>query len=199
MKNKNALIIIAKHPEIKNVKTRLKSSLSDDKRLKLYKRLLEHTVQRLGSIKGVETFIACAPQSAEHYFSRFGLRLIPLPEGDLGQRMFYAFEEVFKGGYKKAALVGVDIPALTDSIILKAFELLSDNNIVYGPAQDGGYYLVGMSTLIKEIFEEVPWSSEYTLQKSLERARQCGFTVAFTEILSDIDTIEDVRRAGFFM
>ena len=199
MKIKNALIIIAKHPEIRHVKTRLKNSLSDEQRLELYKRLLEDTMQRLGSIKGVQTFIAFAPQSAENYFSRFGLKLISLPEGDLGQRMFHAFEKVFGEGYEKAALVGVDIPALTGSIILKAFELLSDSSIVYGPAQDGGYYLVGMNILIKEIFEEVPWSSEYTLQKSLERARQCGFSVAFTETLSDIDTIEDVRRAGFII
>jgi len=199
MKNKNALIIIAKHPEKGKVKTRLMGTMSDEKRLELYTYLLENTMQRLGAISGVDTFIAYAPQNAESYFLRFGLKLIPLPEGDLGKRMFHAFREVFKEGYEKAALVGVDIPGLTGSIILRAFELLSDSDIVYGPAKDGGYYLVGMGALVKEIFERVPWSSENTLKESIERAKQYGYSIALTETLSDIDTIEDVRRSGVFM
>ncbi len=195
--NTNALIIIAKHPEKKSVMTRLMDSMTDDKRLEFYIYLLENTIKKLDAIKGIDTFIAYAPDTAREYFGKFGLRLLALPEGDLGVRMLYAFHTVFKKGYKKAALVGVDIPGLTDSIISNAFELLSDSDIVFGPAKDGGYYLAGMRVLIKELFEGIPWSSDETLKKSIENAEIGGYTIALTEKLSDIDTIEDVREAGF--
>lgn len=194
--NDNALIIIAKYPEKENVKTRLKGLMPDGKRLALYVSMLENTLNKLRSIPDVDTYIAYAPESATDYFRRFGVGLILLPEGDLGGRMFHSFREVFKAGYHRAALVGVDIPDLSSTIILKAFALLSLDDIVYGPAKDGGYYLVGMGKLIKEIFEDVPWSSDQTLNRSVEKARQFGYSVAFTETLSDVDTIDDARRSG---
>lgn len=194
--NDNALIIIAKYPERKNVKTRLKSSMSDEQRLDLYVSLLNRAMTDLGDIQGVDTFIAYAPKERKDYFLRFNLGLIPLNKGGLGAGMFKAFEEVFSLGYKRASLVGVDIPDLSPAIILEAFELLSENDLVYGPAKDGGYYLVGMRKLIREVFENVPWSSDRTLKKSLEQAAISGNTVGFTEMLSDIDRIEDVRNAG---
>ena len=192
----NALIIIAKYPEKKNVKTRLKGSMSDEQRLDLYVSLLNRAMTDLGDITGVDTFIAYAPKEREDYFLRFNLGLIPLNKGDLGAGMFKAFEEVFNLGYKRASLVGADIPDLSARIILEAFNVLLENDLVYGPAKDGGYYLVGMRKLIKEVFDNVPWSSDRTLKKSLEQASKSGKTVGFTEMLSDIDRIEDVRNAG---
>ena len=194
--NKNALIIIAKYPEEGSVKTRLKGVLSDQERLKLYVTLLKHTVEKLKAIRGVDTFIAFAPEGSRKYFSQFNVGLISLHKGDLGIRMFEAFNKVFDIGYQKAALVGADIPDLSASIILNAMNILSDNKLVYGPAKDGGYYLVGMSRLIKEVFEDVPWSSDQTLKNSLSKADECNYSVGFTETLSDIDTIDDLKRAG---
>jgi len=195
--NNNALIIIAKYPEKENVKTRLKGLMTDEQRVDLYVSLLTHTVEKLRSVPGTDTFIAYAPAAAENYFRDFGTRLISLPEGDLGARMFHAFEEIFRLGYRKAVLVGADIPDLSADIIQRSFDLLSDKDIVYGPARDGGYYLVGMSRLVREIFKNVPWSSELTLQKSLEQADRYNYSVGFTQMLSDIDTMEDIKKAGF--
>jgi len=194
--NTDALIIIAKHPEKGKVKTRLNGHLSDDKIVELYIYLLNNTVRKLKAVPGIDTFIAFAPEGARDYFTEFGVRTISLPDGDLGSRMLHAFQEVFHTGYQKASLVGADIPDLSVPIIRKSIELLSGNDIVFGPAKDGGYYLVGMRKLLREIFEDVPWSSGQTLEKSLEQARRFGYSVAFTEMLSDIDTIEDVKRAG---
>lgn len=195
MNNKNALIIIAKYPEKGKVKTRIKG-LSDDERVSLYESLLKHTMSRLGSISGVDTFIAFAPETAHDYFMQFGVRLISVHPGNLGERMHEAFRAVFHLGYKRAALVGADIPALTPDIIRDSFNVLADNDLVFGPAVDGGYYLVGMRKLIREVFEQVPWSSQETLKRSVEQAHVSGFTVGYTETLSDIDTMEDVRKAG---
>jgi hypothetical protein len=198
MKNKNALIIIAKNPQNGSVKTRLKGSITDEKILELYTSLLEDTIQKFKVIPGVDTIIAYAPDSAEEYFSQYGINLIPLSTCDLGLNMYHAFKEVFNRGYKKAALAGADIPDLTIPIILEAFDILSDKDLVYGPAKDGGYYLVGMRKLIKEVFENVPWSSDQTLKRSIEQAHHFGYSVGFIETLSDIDTIEDVKNMGFF-
>lgn len=194
--NRKALIIIAKRPENGKVKTRLNGFMSGDRILRLYMHLLDHTVKKLGDIPGVTTFIAFAPEDAGEYFSRFDVRTIPLPWSDLGTTMFNAFAEVFHAGYQKAALVGADIPDLSATIVLKAFELLSDNDLVFGPAEDGGYYLIGMTKLIQEVFDSVPWSSRETLKKTLEQAHRAGYSTAFTETLSDIDTIEDVKKSG---
>ncbi|RJQ45301.1 MAG: glycosyltransferase [Nitrospiraceae bacterium] len=194
--NTNALIIIAKYPEKGQVKTRLNGHLSDEDILKLYISLLKQTVSKLNNIPYADTFIAFAPANAEDYFLHFGVSLIPLNEGDLGVRMFNSFNHVFSSGYKKAVLVGADIPDITPAIIQKAFDILSGNDTVFGPAKDGGYYLVGMRKLIREIFLNVPWSSAQTLKKSIEQANKFGYSAGLTEMLSDIDTIEDVKRAG---
>jgi rSAM/selenodomain-associated transferase 1 len=195
MINNSALIIIAKYPEKGRVKTRIQG-LSDEQRTELYKKLLDLTMKKLSSIPGVDTFIAFAPDSAEDYFKRFRVKLIPLHEGDLGTGMYKAFNEVFSAGYQRAALVGADIPDLSSAIIMNAIDVLSSHDLVFGPAQDGGYYLVGMRTLIKEVFEDVPWSSDQTLEKSLDQSKKFKYSVGFTETLSDIDTIKDVKRAG---
>lgn len=194
---RNALIIIAKQPKMNSVKTRLAGSMSDKERLELYISMLESTVHRLGSITGVDSFIAFAPLNAESYFLKFGLNLLPLPEGDLGERMFHSMNLVLGKGYEKTVLVGVDIPGLSESIISNAFELLSDIDIVFGPAKDGGYYLVGFKTPIKEIFEGIQWSTDRVLKQSMENASRNGCSIAFTKTLSDVDTPEDVQKAGF--
>lgn len=197
--NSNALIIIAKYPYKDNVMTRLRGVMPDEKRLELYESLLHSTLEKLGKVPGTDTFIAFAPGEAEDYFLRFGARLIPLDRKDLGRGMFTAFKEVFNAGYRKAALVGADIPDLSVSIILDAFDVLSENSVVFGPAKDGGYYLVGMKKLIKEVFENVPWSSEQTLEKSVLQAKSAGESVGFTRTLYDIDTAEDLKRAGLIL
>ncbi len=194
--NKNALIIIAKYPEKGRVKTRLKGHMSDEEIVRLYTTLLERTIKELRSISGIDTFIAFAPQSSRDYFSEFKLRLIPLHKEGLGKRMLEAFEEVFLSGYKKAALVGADIPDLSVNLVFEAFNVLSDKDLVFGPAKDGGYYLIGMSRLIREVFENVPWSSDQTLNRSLVEANKNGYSSGFTETLNDIDTIEDVKSSG---
>jgi len=195
MKNLNALIIIAKYPEKGVVKTRIRG-LSDEQRVELYTRLLNDTMGKLSLIPGVDTYIAYAPENTKEYFSRFNVGLIPLSEGDLGQRMYEAFHKTFQKGYKKISLVGADIPDLSKSIIIDSFKQLSDSDLVYGPARDGGYYLVGMRKLIKDVFNDVPWSSHRTLETSMNNARQAGYSIGLITVLSDIDTFEDAKKHG---
>jgi rSAM/selenodomain-associated transferase 1 len=195
MKNRNALIIIAKYPEKGSVKTRIRG-LSEEQRVELYTRLLNKTMEKLSSISGADTYMAFAPANTKDFFSRFKVGLIPLSDGDLGMRMHEAFHYTFLKGYEKVSLVGADIHDLSESIIIDSFNQLSDHDLVYGPARDGGYYLVGMQKLIKEVFNNVPWSSPMTLEISINNAKQAGYSVSQITVLSDIDTFEDAKRYG---
>lgn len=191
---KDAVVIMAKAPARDSVKTRLRGRLSDGDRLRLYTRLLNMTVERLRSVPGVESFISYWPPSSRGYFGRFGLGCFPQPEGDLGLKMHVVLSEVLSRGFGKAAVVGVDIPGLDARVVKRALGLLDHSDVVFGPAEDGGYYLVGMKKPAPGLFEGIEWSSEDTLGKSLGRASAMGLRVALAEGLGDIDTVEDLRE-----
>jgi rSAM/selenodomain-associated transferase 1 len=144
----------------------------------------------------VDTFISYSPPEEAGYFSGFGPRTFPQSGGDIGERMYNALGKVLGEGYVKAVLVGVDIPGLSTSTVLRAFELLADSDMVFGPARDGGYYLVGLKKPAREIFQGIPWSTARTLGETLRKAYSLGYRTAFTETLSDIDTVEDLKRTG---
>jgi rSAM/selenodomain-associated transferase 1 len=194
MKLRQALIILAKAPLPNIVKTRLKGHLSDEVRLRFYRDMLEAVVERLGSIPNVDTWLSFTPAGEEAYFRKFGLRLFPQSEGDIGLRMHHALTHLLSQGYGKAVLVGVDIPGLDSGIVLHAMDLLKDHDMVFGPAVDGGYYLVGLKKPASRVFESIEWSTQKTLEQSTARAREQGFTISLTETLSDVDTIDDVKE-----
>jgi rSAM/selenodomain-associated transferase 1 len=192
MKNQNALIIFAKSPEAGNVKTRLAGHLDDAERLRLYTSMLEGTVGKLRSIPEADTLICYVGD--KEYFTKFGLKLFPQSEGDLGERMHLAMKKLLDEGYGKAVLVGVDIPGLTPAIIREAFKLLSDHDAVFGPASDGGYYLVGLKAPNREIFTGIEWSTNTTLKQTLAKAKAAGLKITITDILSDVDRPEDLKN-----
>jgi rSAM/selenodomain-associated transferase 1 len=194
MRKESALVMLAKAPDAKTVKTRLKGRMNDEERVGLYTSLLEGTIKRLRDIPGVDSYICFAPSSAGGYFDSFGLGAFPQCGGDLGERMHDALKKVLLDGYSSAALVGVDVPDLTADAVLYALGLLDNSDIVFGPSPDGGYYLVGLKAPIREIFHDVRWSSPDTLRQSIIRAEESGYVAALAGELSDVDTIEDVMR-----
>jgi rSAM/selenodomain-associated transferase 1 len=192
----DALVIMAKAPGAGRVKTRLSPHLGDRERVALYERLLEGAVFRLSDIPGVRTYITYTPVEEGEYFGRFGLPVFPQEGEGLGERMSRALEHVLGLGHRRAALVGADIPALGPDEVACALGLLDGADVVFGPASDGGYYLVAMKKPHPEIFRSVLWSDPRTLQMSLERARDAGLEVSLGSTLHDVDTVEDLRREG---
>ncbi len=191
-----ALVIMAKAPEADNVKTRLKGSLTDDERVELYERLLSGTVERLRDIDDTDTFITYAPGEQGEYFSRFGLPMFAQQGEGLGPRMHLALSHVLEMGYERAALVGVDIPGLGPSHVHEAMGLLDYADVVFGPAEDGGYYLVAMRSPCAGVFEGIKWSEPDTLAQSLDRVAEAGLLSALGPVLADLDTPEDLKREG---
>lgn len=192
----NALVIMAKSPEADDIKTRLSPRLNRAERVALYIKLLASTIKRLRDIKGVDTFISHTPDDAARYFHHFGLSSFPQGLGDIGQRMHRALSHVLDMGYARAAIVGSDIPALTPRVVRSAFEALPQADLAIGPAMDGGYYLIGMSRPIPELFQGIPWSSRETLKETVGKARAMGLSMEILDILDDVDTPEDLEKLG---
>lgn len=187
---------MAKCPDPDSVKTRLSGYLPDSKRIELYRYLLDTTVGKLKEISGTETFISYTPENAGGYFLRYGAKTFPQSDGNIGERMLHAAKRIIGEGYEKVVIVGVDIPDISSHVVLKAFELLEKSDVVFGPATDGGYYLVGLNSPVEVIFKDIRWSTENVLEESIKLAETAGLSIDFTEVLSDIDTADDVRESG---
>ena len=127
------------------------------------------------------------------------LRFAPqVQSSDLGARLDAALREVFVAGHRRAAVVGSDVPDLDAATIQRAFSALDDRtDAVFGPAADGGYYLLGLGAAPPAgLFSGVAWSSAAVLQQSLANARRCGLSVAAPATLptlADIDTVHDLE------
>jgi len=113
---------------------------------------------------------------------------------DLGRRLEHAFGTVFEHGAQKAIVLATDVPDVSADIIDEAFRGLDSFDVVLGPCPDGGYYLLGMKKLHKELFANIPWSTNQVLNETSDVVRRLGFTVRWLPALADIDTGEDLRR-----
>ncbi|HKK46628.1 MAG TPA: TIGR04282 family arsenosugar biosynthesis glycosyltransferase [Balneolaceae bacterium] len=192
----NVLLIFVKNPEEGEVKTRLAETIGDRRALNVYQRLLSIT-------REISDQLTCSRQV---WYSKFipaagfwdtGNYTKHLQKGsNLGERMKNAFSEAFAGGYHKAVIIGSDCADLKQQIIEVAFDLLDDNDVVIGPSKDGGYYLLGMSQLYSGLFENISWSTAAVFEQTSKIADQLGLSRALLPVLNDIDTEEDLRKAG---
>jgi rSAM/selenodomain-associated transferase 1 len=191
-----ALIVFLKYPEPGAVKTRLASALGAETAAALYRVLaeevLELTVPRAGEY---ETLVYFDPPGAAEAMRAWlpGLRLRPQCTGDLGVRMATAFAQAFERGARRAAIIGTDAPAVTRETVAGALGALDEANVVVGPAEDGGYYLLALDAPHRELFENVAWSTSTVLEETRARAAAAGLRVRELNRLGDIDTLEDVR------
>jgi rSAM/selenodomain-associated transferase 1 len=122
-----------------------------------------------------------------------GEQLWPQPAGDLGHRMAAAFTEGFARGPRRVALVGTDVPGLSQAIVAEAFSALDRDDVALGPARDGGYYLVALRQGHPGLFADIAWSTAQVLPATLARAQGLGLGVHLLPLLTDLDTIEDLR------
>ena len=103
-----------------------------------------------------------------------------------------AFQYGFEQGFNKILLIGSDLPDITKEIIDTGFENLQSKEVVFGPAEDGGYYLIGITKMHEIIFKDKPWSQSSLLALTLAQLKEEQRTVGFLETLNDIDTFEDL-------
>ena len=193
MNDNRALLLFVRNPEKGKVKTRLAQDLGDDKALEIYLELLNIT-RAVAVTVPAERFLFYSnfiPQSDDWPEVQFQKHL--QANGDLGSRMEAAFQLALEA-HQKAVIIGSDCPELSPAIIEQAFAQLDDFDAVLGPANDGGYYLLGLKTVIPDVFREMVWSTELVLAETLARLDAAGKSYALLPELSDVDHVEDWER-----
>lgn len=190
---KNLLIIFTKNPELGKVKTRLASTLGAKKALDVYIDLLNHT-NSVSEDVDVEKWVYYSNKIGDNtYFNEKTYSKFVQKGEDLGERMKNAFRHGFKAGYENVILIGSDCFELKSSHLIHAFYALKKSNFVFGPAKDGGYYLVGMNVLFSKIFENKTWSTDTVLEEALEDIKNKKYSFDTIETLSDVDYEEDLK------
>ncbi len=191
---KTALIIFVRNPIIGQVKTRIAKDLGNGPTLQVYKQLLKHT-EAITNPLDVDVFVFYADFLNENDLWDNDRFIKKLQGGkDLGDKMKNAFQLVFDEGYKRVCVIGSDCYELTTSIIEDAFFELNDHDMVVGPSEDGGYYLLGMKQFLPQVFENKSWSSSHVFLETIQTIEQHHLTYTTLTTLSDVDTIEDCRK-----
>lgn len=179
------------------VKTRMCPPLTPDEAASLHGSLVMDVVERTRSLRRFDVFLACTPRIDHPFFqtlaTRHRIRLCDQVGEDLGQRMDHALTAAFTHGYAHAVLVGTDIPNLSAQHYERAKALLQTTDVVLGPTEDGGYYLVGAKQPVPALFAEIPWSTGDVLAQSQARAEQAGLVVGLLDSERDLDTFDDVQ------
>ncbi len=191
---KKALIILAKNPVKGNVKTRLAASTGDEKTLLIYQELLSKTFD---VTKGIfsHKFVFYSNFVDDNDIWENNLYQKKLQEGStLGDKMKNAFKNLFAEGYNRIVIIGTDCYELKTEDIQQAFSLLNHSEVVIGPASDGGYYLLGMSEFIPDVFDNIEWSTNKVFDQTMAVCKEMNTNVSLLRKLNDIDTIEDVKR-----
>ena len=192
MKTARSVVVMARPAVAGEVKTRLAEACGERFALAVYRLLLRRTLRRVA--RGPwSTVVAVAPSAGDRRRQRFrGLATMAQSGRDLGERMHNAFAAMPPG---PVVMVGTDIPGLRRQHISRAFRALERHEAVFGPALDGGYWLVGLAPELRDagIFSAVRWSTRHALADTLENIPQTCAT-ALIGTLGDVDTVEDVER-----
>jgi rSAM/selenodomain-associated transferase 1 len=187
-------IVMCKAPELGKVKTRLAAEIGDECALAVYKELLRITLTAVAS-PAWDVVIVLDGDAA--YMPPHPYRCIPQRGNDLGERIVHAMHDV--GGCDRYVVVGSDTPTMTTRHIADAFHALDTHDVVLGPANDGGYWLIGMQQLHPDLFADIPWSTDRVLTRTRERCEEHARTIVLLETLSDIDVREDLERHPEFV
>jgi len=188
---KELLIIFTKNPEKGKVKTRLAATLGDEEALDVYKLLLNHTLsitQSLAIDKAV--YYGSSIPSNDLWSKKKYIQA--LQHGDsLGDRMKKAVSDAFLKGYEKVVIIGCDCYQLQTHHIQSAFEKLDENDAVIGPANDGGYYLLGMNNNYPIVFDQKQWSTPSVFKDTLNDFSSLNLDFFLLPQLIDVDTEAD--------
>lgn len=179
------------------MKNRLIPALGADGAAALHRRLVLRTLRTANTLcqsQNVELEIRFAGGSENemHHWLGDGWLCLPQCEGDLGQRMAGAFTDSFREGSPATVIIGSDCPSLTPETLAAAFDALKMNPVVFGPATDGGYYLIGLTKSIPELFQGVAWGTETVFGQSLQILERIGIKPALLHPLDDLDRPEDL-------
>ncbi|WP_418502201.1 TIGR04282 family arsenosugar biosynthesis glycosyltransferase [Flagellimonas sp.] len=190
------LLILTRNPELGKCKTRLAATVGDRAALEIYQFLLQHTVSLTKHLK-VEKWVYYSEEIWEddmwdnaHYQKKLQIGK------DLGERMQNAFKEGFQAGFEKVIIIGSDMYNLAQTDLEEAFSKLETHDYVVGPAEDGGYYLLGMKSLNEALFRDKEWGTDTVLADTLQDLKTAR--VGLLPERNDIDYYEDIKDIKAF-
>mgnify|MGYP003640019366 CR=1 FL=1 len=189
------LIVFIKNPVLGTVKTRLAASIGDEKALVVYNDLVEKCRNECLAVNAERHIFYSKQISDDAWSEEYFLKYVQ-SEGDLGIKITDAFRSIFKEG-GKVIIIGSDCYDLDAHTIEDAFEKLDDSDVVIGPANDGGYYLLGTNNFHPELFQDITWSTEKVLKETVKQANTNNLSVSLLKELIDLDTLEDLQKSGY--
>jgi len=195
-----ALVVMARYPQIGTTKTRLARMIGDEETVRLYRAFLTDLAHKFaGQICDLHwaytpaevdylSFIATlAPAFIEH------MHAFPQQGIDLGARLYHVFRWTYDRAYQRTIIIGSDSPQISPKTVEQARKALDKADVVLGPADDGGYYLIAMRRPY-DVFRDIPMSTSIVAQKTIELAQSQGLKVHTLENLFDIDELPDLVR-----
>jgi len=197
MSRDRALVIMAKAPREGSVKTRLNGAYPPHQISQLSECMLRDTVALAQSLSGVQVAVMCPAEDVADIGGRLPANVQVV--GQQGAGLAAALDSVFDQflpEFRHVVAVDSDSPHLPPAILRAAFELLETSEVVVGPTEDGGYYLVGASARHRRLFDRAPLGTSTARDALLANARSLGLSVALTEAWYDVDLPEDLRRLG---
>lgn len=199
MMPRKVIALFVKEPVPGLVKTRLAADLGAHEACAVYRQLADRAIQQVAA-SGIPlvVFYHGRREGLPDGWQQKARSLMPQTGCDLGQRMAAAFCTLFRENVEHAVLIGSDIPGIDAAYLQQAFSLFDSHDIVIGPATDGGYCLIGFrqGSFAPALFEGVRWSTGQVLRQTLEAAERQTLKVGLLPALSDIDTVNDLRRVA---
>ncbi len=193
-RDRPALLVFAKAPVPGTVKTRLCPPLTPRSAALLYRAMLRDTTRTAGA-SGCDTFFCYSPRGSKTLLRTVvgEQRLVWQGIGDLGARLARCFQRAFAAGYRKVIAIGADSPTLPVERIARAARKLDKADLVIGPADDGGYYLIGLARWVPNLFQAIPWSTGDVVSTTIARARARRLRWSLIDPLHDVDAPSDLR------
>lgn len=191
-----ALLVIAKQPASGQTKTRLTPPLSPQQAAQLYDCFLRDTLDIARAVPGVTRLVYYAPDDAAGYFQTLApdFELTQQCGAGLGERLDHALSHFLALGFERVVVMDSDSPTLPPGYVAQAFGALADHDVVLGPCEDGGYYLIGLTRPQPRLLREVRMSQPNVLRDTLDLAEQAGLRAALLPPWYDVDTIQALAR-----
>jgi hypothetical protein len=188
--------IFAKGPWPGRVKNRLAVTIGAEQAARLYDAFLRDLLPRLGTVKATRVLAFESVTDHDFFAALCGdqFELEVQARGDLGERMESFFRNQIARGATSVVLVGSDSPDMPLDRIHQAFRRLDDHELVIGPSEDGGYYLIGMRQMIGQIFSGIRWSTDTVFAETTDRLRQIGVRFTLIDPWYDVDRADDLHR-----
>lgn len=193
-----AVAIMAKAPVAGAVKTRLTPPLTAADAAGLYRCFLLDKVEQVRALQDAHGVVAYTPPEARGTFEDLapGFELLPQRGAELGARLANGLAELLAHGHAGAVAIDSDTPTLPAAFLQQGVDVLrcGEADVVIGPSDDGGYYLIGVRKERPELFDDMPWSTPAVLPETLRRARAAGLTTVRLPEWFDVDTAADLER-----